>query len=85
MSSCLGLIVRIASYIVDFAMGFFANAAWDKYKKSRRKDNASFINIQQSGTTSIIDMHFESKNAKAVESAAGLFTTYSNNQQNIPF
>lgn len=57
------LVSRVISLF--FAIGFFANAAWDKYKKSRSKDYASFINIQQSGTTSIIDMLFESKKSKS--------------------
>ncbi len=67
-------------------MGFFANAAWDKFKQKRRKNNtAPFIKIQQSGATSTIDIHLESKNANAIDSAAVLYKTYSNDKPTIPY
>lgn len=86
MSCSLGIVFKIASYIVDFAMGFFANVAWDKCKQKRRKKNtAPYISIQQSGATSTIDIHLESKNANAIDSAADLFRTYSNDKPTIPY
>ena len=83
MPPILGIVLKVASYIVDFIIGFAANGAWEKWKRRNKTDQNSFSVTENLDRTVTVDMHVKSSQIDAAESASIVFSSLSGAREKV--